>query len=125
MAYMALECRRGYENQDARISISAEVSSSRPDTLVQLIGHSYDHGLQTGRAIRCRRARATEGESRWRRRSGTLVFFDPLLAGAAVVVEGNDALGWSCRLVDDEADAWIKLARMPLDLGDRSVRRVP
>jgi hypothetical protein len=35
MAYMALECRQGYENQDARISISAEVSSSRPDTLVQ------------------------------------------------------------------------------------------
>jgi hypothetical protein len=44
-----------------------------------------------------------------------LAFFDPLLAVAAVVVEGDDALGRPRQVGDDEADAWAKLAGMPLD----------
>src|SRR4029077_21171005 len=49
-----------------------------------------------------------------------LAFFDVLLAGAAVVVEGNDALGRPRQVGDDEADARIKLAGVPLDLGHHS-----
>ena len=44
-----------------------------------------------------------------------LAFFDVLLAGAAVVVEGNDALGRPRQVGDDEADARIKLAGVTLD----------
>ena len=36
-------------------------------------------------------------------------------AGAALVVEGDDAFGRPRQVGDDEADARIKLARMPLD----------
>src|SRR6266513_586361 len=42
-----------------------------------------------------------------------------LLAGAALVVEGDDALGRPRQVGDDEADARVKLARMPLDLAPR------
>ena len=45
-------------------------------------------------------------------------FLDPLLTGAALVVEGDDILGGSRHVGDDVADAWIKLARMPFDLDD-------
>ena len=44
-----------------------------------------------------------------------LPLFDPLLAYATLVVEGDDPLGQARRVVDDEADARIKLARMPLN----------
>ena len=54
-----------------------------------------------------------------------LPFFDVLLAGAAVVVEGNDALGRPRQVGDDDADARIKLAGVPLDLGHHSSRLVP
>jgi hypothetical protein len=38
-----------------------------------------------------------------------------LLRGAALIVEGDNALGRACQVGDDEADPRIKLARMPLD----------
>jgi hypothetical protein len=44
-----------------------------------------------------------------------LALFDVLLAGAAVVVEDNDALGRPRQVGDDETDARIKLAGVPLD----------
>ena len=44
---------------------------------------------------------------------------------AALIVEGDDALGRSRHVGDDEADGWIKLARMPLDLGDYAARYLP
>ena len=47
-----------------------------------------------------------------------LSLFDPLLACAALVVEGDDALGRAAHVRHDEANAGIKLSRMPLDLGD-------
>jgi hypothetical protein len=49
-----------------------------------------------------------------------LLSFDVLLAGAAVVVEGNDALSRPRQVGDDEADARTKLAGVPLDLGHHS-----
>ena len=42
---------------------------------------------------------------------------DILLARAALVVEGDDALGRARQVGDDETDARLQLARMPLDLG--------
>src|SRR5262245_2542281 len=45
---------------------------------------------------------------------------DPLLARPALVVEGNDAIGRAAHVRHDEADARIKLSRMPLDLGDHT-----
>lgn len=54
-----------------------------------------------------------------------LALFDPLLARAALVVEGDDILGAPRHVGDDEADARIKLARMPLDLGDDPTRLRP
>src|ERR1700737_1018217 len=48
-----------------------------------------------------------------------------LLTGAALVVEGDDILGGSHPVCDDEADARIKLARMPFDLGDDPARLRP
>src|SRR4030081_2809435 len=42
--------------------------------------------------------------------------FDPLLARAALVVEGDDILGCPCHVGHDEADARIKFAWMPFDL---------
>src|ERR1700730_11901850 len=43
---------------------------------------------------------------------------DPLLARPALVVEGDDIFGRPRHVGDDEADAWIEIARMPFDLGD-------
>jgi hypothetical protein len=45
-----------------------------------------------------------------------LALFDPLLAGAAVVVEGDDALGRSRQIGNDKADTRVKLTGVPLDL---------
>jgi hypothetical protein len=45
-----------------------------------------------------------------------LALFDELLTGAALIVEGDDALGRPRQVGDDEADPRVKLARMPLDL---------
>jgi hypothetical protein len=42
-----------------------------------------------------------------------------LLARAALVVKGDDVLGGPRHVRDDEADARIKFARMPFDLGKR------
>jgi hypothetical protein len=47
-----------------------------------------------------------------------LAFLDPLLAFAALVVEGDDPLGRARQVGDDKADARIKLAGMPFDFGD-------
>src|SRR5271165_3863045 len=44
-----------------------------------------------------------------------LALFDPLLCGAAVVIEGDEALHRPRQVGDDKADARIKLTRMPLD----------
>jgi hypothetical protein len=52
-------------------------------------------------------------------------FLDPLLARPALVIEGNHTLGRARQVGDDEADARIKFARMPLDLGDHSARPGP
>jgi len=54
-----------------------------------------------------------------------LSLFDPLLCCAALVVDGDDALGRPCQIGDDEADARVQLARMPLDLGHDATRLVP
>ena len=55
----------------------------------------------------------------------SVALFDPLLACAALVVEGDDPLGRARQVGDDEADERIKLARMPLDLGDQPERLAP
>jgi hypothetical protein len=55
----------------------------------------------------------------------TLAFFDVLLAGAAVVVEADDALRRPGQIGDDEANPRAKLARMPLDLGDHPPGLLP
>jgi hypothetical protein len=47
-----------------------------------------------------------------------LAFLDPLLARPALVVEGDDVLGGARHVGDDKADARVKFARMPFDLGD-------
>ena len=54
-----------------------------------------------------------------------LTFLDPLFAGAALVVEGDDPVGRTRQVGDDEADARIKLARMPLDFCDYPARLGP
>jgi hypothetical protein len=54
-----------------------------------------------------------------------LPLFDVLLAGAAVVVEGDHALRRTRQVRDDEADAGIKLAGVPLDLGHHSPGLAP
>jgi hypothetical protein len=54
-----------------------------------------------------------------------LAFLDPLLARPALVVEGDDSLGRSRQIGDDEADARIKLARVPLDLYHHTARCLP
>ena len=48
-----------------------------------------------------------------------------LLCSAALVIEGNDALGRTCQIGDDEADARVQLARMPFDLGHDVALLVP
>src|ERR1700730_4710464 len=60
---------------------------------------------------------------RLRRRQGT--FLDPLLTCPALVVEGDDIFGRPRHVGDDEADARIKLGRMPFDLGDPPARQRP
>ena len=47
-----------------------------------------------------------------------LALLDVLLRRAALVVEHHDPVGTAREVGDDEADARIKLARMPFDLGD-------
>src|SRR5271156_7103879 len=54
-----------------------------------------------------------------------LALFDPLLRCAAVVVEGDDALGRSRQVGDDEADTRVKLAGVPLDLRHDPPRFLP
>ena len=54
-----------------------------------------------------------------------LALFDPLLACAALVVEGDDRLGRARQVGDLEADARIKLVRVPLDFGDHPARLGP
>ena len=52
----------------------------------------------------------------------TLALFDPLFAGAALIVEGHDILDWMGQVGDYEADTGIKLTRMPLDLRSHPAR---
>jgi pimeloyl-ACP methyl ester carboxylesterase len=47
-----------------------------------------------------------------------LAFVDPLFARPALIIEGDDPVGRARQVGDDEADARIKFAGMPLDLGD-------
>ncbi len=47
----------------------------------------------------------------------TLALFDVLLRSAALIVESDDPLRRARQVGDDEADAGIKLARMPLVSG--------
>jgi hypothetical protein len=54
-----------------------------------------------------------------------LSVFDPLLRRAALVVEGDDALGRPRQVGHNETDARVKLARMPLDLGYDAARLAP
>src|SRR5262245_2388676 len=55
----------------------------------------------------------------------TLAFFEPLLASAALVVEGDDPLRRPCHVGDDEADTRIKLSGMPLDFRNHPARLGP
>src|SRR5262249_21272066 len=55
----------------------------------------------------------------------TLAFLDPLLGRATLVVESDDPLGWTAHVRHDEANPGIKLARMPLDLGNHAARLAP
>src|SRR5271166_4387148 len=48
----------------------------------------------------------------------SLALLDPLLARPTLVVEGDDIRGRPRHVGDDEADARVKFARMPFDLGD-------
>ena len=54
-----------------------------------------------------------------------LAFLDVLLAGAALVLEDDDALGRARQVGDDETDARVQLARMPFDLGHDVARLIP
>src|SRR5262249_9498736 len=54
-----------------------------------------------------------------------LALFDPLLARPALVVEGDDIFGGPRHVRHDEADARIKFARMPFDLGDDAAALCP
>jgi hypothetical protein len=54
-----------------------------------------------------------------------LAFLDVLLARAALVIEGDDALGRPRQIGDDEADPRIKLTGVPLDLGHHSPGLAP
>src|SRR5262245_34987856 len=54
-----------------------------------------------------------------------LAFLDPLFARPALIVEGDDPLGWARQGGDDETDARIKLAGMPYDFGDHPARLGP
>jgi hypothetical protein len=48
-----------------------------------------------------------------------------LLRRTALVVEGDDALGWPHQIGHDESDTRVKLAGMPLDLGHDPTRLLP
>ena len=48
-----------------------------------------------------------------------------MFASAALVVEGDDVLGWPGHVGDDEAYARVEFARMPFDLGDDTARFRP
>ena len=52
-------------------------------------------------------------------------FLDPLLTRPALVVEGDHPLGRAAHVRHDEANPGIKLARMPLDLGNHPSRLGP
>jgi hypothetical protein len=54
-----------------------------------------------------------------------LALLNPLLRRAALVVEGVDTLGRPRQVGHDETNAWIKLARMPLDPGHDTARLCP
>src|SRR5262245_49449669 len=54
-----------------------------------------------------------------------LAFLDPLFARPALIVEGDDPLGWARQVGDDETDARIKLAGMPFDFGNHPARLGP
>ena len=54
-----------------------------------------------------------------------LALLDVLLRRAALVVEGDDALSWPRQVGHDEADARVKLTRMPLDLRYDTARLFP
>src|ERR1044071_2556995 len=54
-----------------------------------------------------------------------LSFLDPLLARAAPVIKGDDTLGRSRQVGDDEPHTRIHLARMPLDLRHNMAWLVP
>ena len=47
-----------------------------------------------------------------------LALLDVLLGGATLVVEDHDPVGTVRQIGDDKADAWVKLAGMPFDLGN-------
>ena len=55
----------------------------------------------------------------------TLALLDPLLCCAALVVEGDDALGRPRQVGDDEADAGVKLIGVPFGLGHDTARLLP
>jgi len=54
-----------------------------------------------------------------------LAFLDVLLGRAALIVEGDDTIGRSGQVGDDEANGRIKLAWVPFDLGDDAAFLVP
>jgi len=54
-----------------------------------------------------------------------LAFLDVLLRRAALIVEDDNPFGGTGEVGDDEADPWIKFARMPFDLGDNPARLGP
>ena len=54
-----------------------------------------------------------------------LALLDVLLGRAALVIEGDHALGRAGQIGDDEADARIEFAQMPFDLGDGPAFPVP
>jgi hypothetical protein len=54
-----------------------------------------------------------------------LALFDPLLAGAVPVVEGDNVFRRSRQVGDDAADAGIEFTGMPLDLGNHTGRCLP
>jgi hypothetical protein len=54
-----------------------------------------------------------------------LALLDVLFTGAAVVVEGDDVLGWPRQVGDDEADPRAQLAGMPLDLAHDAPQFLP
>ena len=56
---------------------------------------------------------------------GVLAFLDVLLRRAPLIVEDDNPLGGTGEVGDDEADTWIKFARMPFDLGDDAARLGP